>query len=354
MSDDFISGLRGDLVDAVDRYQRRGRASRTRQLLPRVWRPAMAVATIVAGAVAVLFAAGALSPAPTVRPGITTRVQIGGQPQDAVLAGGSLWVTDFGGRVIRVDPRSGKVVERIAVGGHPQAIAAGDGAVWVTSPSLRGGADRSLLSRIDPRTGRVVDRLRVDGYVDALAAGGGGVWLVDRHRGVLERIDPLSGKTTSLVPLTAAGTVAIGGDTLWVVSDDGTVATVDGDSPAARLRGVAIGHGPLDNTLAADADGAWVVGRGDGTLVRIQAGEVVSRIAVAHALGPVATGDGAVWVVSSDGGDYRLARVDPATEKVTATLDAGRSQPAALVATGRNLWLIARDGTASLVRTRED
>jgi hypothetical protein len=350
---DFIDGLRGDLIDAAELHRRRGPVRRTLPLLPPVWRPALAVATAVAGAVGVLFAANSLSPAPAPQPTVALRVQLGGQPEDAVLAGGSLWVTDFEGRVLRVDRTSGEVTGRTAVIGNPRSIAAGADGLWVTSPGLTQGAG-SVVSRIDPASGRVVDRLRVGGHVEAVAAGAGGVWLVDARHRRLVRTDPSSHERTARVPFARAGTVAATESTLWAIGDDGALVAVDGVSLAVhRLRGaVAFGHGPAENTLAADGTGAWVVGRGDGTVLQIEGGQVIARVAVDDALGPIAVGDGVVWVVSGDpdaAGSYRLAQIDPATGEVTGSLDVGRSQPKALVANGGDVWAIAADGTAVLV-----
>jgi hypothetical protein len=355
---DFITGLRGDLVDAADRHRRRGRRRSTP--LRRVWQPALAGATAVAAAIAVLFAADTLSPDVATRPEIAAVVQIGGQPQDAVAAGGSLWVSDFGGRVIRVDPVTGRATARIDVPGNPIGIAAAGGDVWVTSPSTTANGNGSLLSRIDSRTGRVIDRIRVGGYVDAIAAGAGGLWLIDKHRPRLERIDPVSGARTARVPFGRAGALAIGGETtLWALGDEGTVVAVDGGSLAVdRLRGVSDGHGPAENMLAADAEGAWVVARGSGALLRIESGRLVSRTEVPEAAGPVAVGDRAVWVATGDAhtlrGPFRLAHIDPDSGEVTATLDLGRRQPKALLAAGRDVWVIAADGTALLVKPRAD
>ena len=346
---DFISGLRGDLVDAADLHRRR----RVRRTWPAVWRPALAVATAAAAAIGVLFAADTLSPDP-VRPAIAQRAQLGGQPQDAVLAAGSLWVTDFEGRVLRVDPADGRVTARIGVPGHPDAVAAGAGGIWVSSPSLAGDAGSTVVSRIDPVSGRVVDRFRVPGYADAIAAGAGGVWLIDDQGRRLERIDPAGQEVTARVPLRRAGAVVASDARLWAVADDGAVVSVDGGTLAVdRLSGaLAFGHGPAGNTLAPDPPGAWVVGRGDGTVLRIEAGRVTSRVAVDDALGPIAVGDGAVWVVAGDPdlrGSYTLARIDRETGEAGAPVDVGRAQPKALVAVGGDVWVIAGDGSAVLV-----
>ena len=64
---DYITGLRGDLVDAVDRHRRRSRLGTARRrlvVLPRFWRPALAGAAIAASVLAALVAASTLSPSP--------------------------------------------------------------------------------------------------------------------------------------------------------------------------------------------------------------------------------------------------------------------------------------------------
>jgi sugar lactone lactonase YvrE len=342
---DFITGLRGDLVDAADRHRRSGR----RRTLPRVWRPVLATAGAVAAALAVLVAARTLSPPPTVRPAIATTVQLGGQPEDAVAAEGSLWVADFTGRVLRVDPASGRVTGRIAVPGHPQAIAAGPSGVWVASPGL-GEKAQSVVTRIDPHSARVVDRLPVSGHVDAIAVGAGGVWVIDKDRGTLDRI----GDGAARLPFRRAGTLVASAERLWALGHDGTVITVDGDSPAVGrpAPSVAVGHGPAENTIVPDAAGVWIAARGSDEVVRIEGRRIAARFAVPRALGPIAAGDTGVWVVSGDpelrAGTYRLSHVDPETSEV-ASLDLGRGQPNALVASGDDVWAIAADGTAQRI-----
>jgi hypothetical protein len=326
-------------------------------VLPRAWRPVGAVAAGLAAALAVIFAAGTLS-SPPARPEVALRVHLGGQPQDAVMAEGSLWVTDFAGRVVQVDPADGEVVARIRVTGHPLAIAAGDGTVWAVSPAVGGGAAPSVLTRIDPRTSRVIDRIRVRGYVDSIAVGAGGVWVIDKRSGAVERIDPVSHERTAHGTLPRAATlVAGGGASVWVIGGDGTLVSVDDDTVTTRLRGIAVGHGPADNSIAADGDGVWSIGRDSDSVLQVgPTGRVASRVAVTRALGPIAAGGGTVWVVSGDpdrrGATYRLAAVDPDVDTVTSTLAVGRSQPTALVPAGHGVWVIAADGTARLVRRR--
>ena len=358
---DFITGLRADLVDAADREQRRGTVGRVaRPLHPRAWRPAAVVgvtalaACIAATAVALI----ALAPSPQEggRPHVVAEVQVGGQPQDAVVAGGSLWVAEYGGDVVRVDDASRRVVGRVTVGGNPVSVAAGPAGVWVMSTDLVNGADRSHLSRIDPRTGRRVDSVPVGGNASAVAVGAGGVWLFPNNRGGIERIDPDSAVVTARVPFGLGAALAVDGDTLWALAGDGTVIAVDGTSGrvvdrVARAVALPDTESP-ENALAADANGAWAVSN-DGTVLRIAGGRVAQRVTVRSALGPLSLDDGAVWVATGDTTRFRfgLTRIDPEPGKTTATLDLGRHDPKALVPSPNGLWVVASDGTALLVRT---
>jgi outer membrane protein assembly factor BamB len=357
---DFITGLRADLVDAATRQQRRGRVGRAaRPLHPRAWRPAAAVGAmaVAVSIAAVVLAVLALSP-PTQqagRPHVIAEVRVGGQPQDAVLASGSLWVADYGGDVVRIDPTGRRVLDRIPIGGNAVSIAAGAAGVWVMSTDTENGADRSHLSRIDPRTGRRVDRIPVRGTGGVVAVGAGGVWLFPSlHRGGLERIDPASTAVTARASFGTGVALAAAGDTLWALGNDGTVIAIDGGSGRVIYRLPQIAPSPdTPKTLVADATGAWVLSSEDEALVHIVDGRVVQRITVRSALGPLTVADGAVWVATGDTARlrYSLARIDPDTGKTTATLDLGRHQAKALVPSPQGLWVIAGDGTALLIRT---
>ena len=121
---------------------------------------------------------------------------------------------------------------------------------------------------------------------------------------------------------------AVGGDSVWVYNHlDGTVSEIDAGTTEVRQttrrfrRPVDLGllHGPV---LAADEDGAWIVGV-DGNsrpvLTRVLSG---ARGAHDYLLDreprAVAIGVGAVWVLGAGARDYQVLRVDPATGEVTA------------------------------------
>ena len=288
---------------------------------------------------------------------IVAELRLGGQPQDAVLAGGSLWVADFTGEVVRVDPASRRVVARTRVSGDPRAITSGEGGVWVTSTNE--DTDGSLLSRIDPRTGRVVERIPVDGYVTTIANGAGGVWLVDLHRPRLDRIDPSSHALTARIPFPRAAAVTAAGNTLWAHGHDGTVVAVDGDlgedraavarrcvhpgtacaERARRRRGRSLGGEREHRGRAADPGGSGrPADRGGWSRPRTR------RPYRWHGLGASGRSPRGAWPW------YRLSRIDPDRGTITGTIELGNHLPRALVPAGSGVWVIAADGTALLVR----
>src|SRR3954451_8320542 len=133
MTDDFISALQGDLVDAFERYERRSRA---RSLWPRLWRPGalLAADTLVALFAVVVVVARTLEPVPSaLRPHVLAVLPVGGTPVDGTVADGSLWVSDFKGSVVRIDPAAHRVIARIGVPPGLGPIAAEGGSVWLRS-----------------------------------------------------------------------------------------------------------------------------------------------------------------------------------------------------------------------------
>ena len=157
---------------------------------------------------------------------------------EVAFGAGSVWVSsgDYypgpaGGKqpddvVLRVNPRTNRVVDRISVYSS-SGLAFGHGSVWVTSASY------GTLSRIDPQTGEVVAKIEVGrGAVDIAAEErSGAVWVAglylpkdyagraspkyseDRK---LSRVDPATNRVVAEIPIRAgspdggADNVAVG------------------------------------------------------------------------------------------------------------------------------------------------
>lgn len=361
---DYLTELRRDLVDAQGRHGRRGSLGRARRVAhPRAWRPAAALVPVAVAAciAAVVLGAGALrDPEPTAALRVVAVLHLGGQPIDATLAAGSLWVADYSGRVIRVDPARRKLLQRIPLGVQTVSSIAGTTAgVWVATeqePGERGGR----LVRVDPRTGTISARVPLQAWVAVLAANERGVWALDSQHDPVLRIwrSDLAHHTT-LAP-TATDSVgvslAVASDAVWTLARDGTVVRRDPRSGRVVLRlpqvaGASDTSG--DNRLVADAGGAWVINPTQSAIVRIEAGRAVRRIAIAsNTLPTLAHTRGALWIATGDiaRGGYHLARIDTETDEIATTVDLGRHRPNTLVASPDGLWVIADDGTALLVQ----
>jgi hypothetical protein len=286
---------------------------------------------------------------------VVSVVRLGGQLQDAAYAGGSLWVADYNGSVLRVDPAGRRVVERIPVAGNPAVIAADEAAVWVVCEGEGGACDWWLL-RIDPRSGRIVASRSSNTIMTQLAVGAGGVW--GRLYGdTYDRIGHIDSRGTvkGIVRVPGGGSLAAGPASVWSLGHDGTITEVDpatGEILHALRGAVSPHHDTPKYTVAADASGAWVVDSAEGTVLHVVAGHVVRRIPVAPSAGPIAGTDDAVWVATADALGRRngLARIDPERGAVTARVDLGYHIPQAILSVGDTIWVVAGDGTATIVR----
>jgi hypothetical protein len=153
---------------------------------------------------------------------------------------------------------------------------------------------------------------------------------------------------------------AVGGRSVWVYNDvDRTVSEIDAATndvrQTTRASALPVDLGLLTGpVLAADDDGAWLIGvdvRGRSLLTRVLSG---AREAQSYRLDgtprAVAVGDGAVWVLGAGGGEYQVLRVDPATGDVTArTRFPGSSRVSSLEFGLGRIWVVS-SSTAVLYR----
>jgi DNA-binding beta-propeller fold protein YncE len=356
---DFITGLRGDLVEAADRHARRGRLRRSRLRL-RGWRPqallpAIAVAATV---VAVVVAVRALSPPQTAALRVVVELRVGGQPFDAAGLDGSLFVADFGGRVVRVDTRGRRVAGATPVDGDPVSVAVASDRVLVLA-AADGSTPRAQLYTLDRASGRITDTLPLGAAAASEIAvdGSGALWYVpDEHRPAIERLDLTTGRPMVRVPFREAATLVVGGDLVWALGQDGTVIAIDATTAEVvqrlpQVAGTIDVSAPVTNAIAADARGAWVADQRDSRLLRIEAGRVVRRVPLAGEARSVAVAGDELWVGYGDDvrRRYGVARIDPGSGKVLSSFDLGTRDPRALIPEASGVWVVASDGTALLV-----
>jgi len=109
-------------------------------------------------------------------------VPLPGQPGQMLLSKGTLWVAiqpaHWGrpGRLLALDPSSGRVRRTIRLPVSPMRFVAGFGSLWLTGAG--GGGRYSGVLRLDPRSGRVLRIIRgTHPLGSALAATTGGIWI---------------------------------------------------------------------------------------------------------------------------------------------------------------------------------
>jgi DNA-binding SARP family transcriptional activator len=212
---------------------------------------------------------------------------------DIAVGFDSVWVADGNdGTVTRIDPTLNQVQEPITLGKPTLAptpvfyVAVDSHYVWAT----RG----DQLLRIDP-TADKVDRHVTVGTPTGLATGGGSVWVTTQD-GRLLRIDPRSAKPTSRLELpgTALAPTYTRGS-LWLRLGDG-IQQID---PVSLAAGVTVKVPGYPTFLSSGNGALWVVGS-NGRVTRLSlTGQAIASVHVGQGLSAIAAGAGATWVAVS-------------------------------------------------------
>jgi DNA-binding beta-propeller fold protein YncE len=348
---DYVTELRREVVGAHAAHRAGTARTRRRHRGPQLAWVVAAAALIVAAVLVVHFIP---QPQPTSKPRVVKLLRLGGDPADGMLAGGSLWVADFGrSEVVRIDPARRKVIARIPIADGPEHLGAADGNVWASATTSNG---QSVLWRIDRTTNRATGHFDA-GYCMDLAVTPGRVWLARRDEDhSVDVFSSANGRRIARLPIqTPLGLTAAGG-WVWVAAARGTVVRIGERSGRIEHRWPQLAPSNGDggsSSIVADRSGAWVLDSAGGRLLRLEGDEVVRTLRIEETTQPImAKAADGLWVVTSD--DARasgIARIDPRTGKVTARVGLGNHYPRALVPSPEGLWVIAGDGTALLIDT---
>ena len=246
------------------------------------------------------------------------RYSVGGEPRLVVPGTGALYVSDFaGGRVVRVDPSSGKVTHSAAVCAGVQDLQVHAGAVWAAC--MKG----ERLVGLDPVTLRVVGRVPLPGDPDGLTESGGALLVRTVH---------LDGEPE--------GVAAYQGH-LWVVlQKDAALVEVD-PSNGKVLHRYAIGGAP--RLVVPGANALYVSDFAGGRVVRVDpgTGKVTRSAAVCAGVQDLQVHAGAVWGACMK--DERLVGLDPATLRVVGRVPL-KGDPDGLTESGGALLVSLQDG----------
>jgi outer membrane protein assembly factor BamB len=340
-------------------------------------RDRLRIGAAVLGAVAVLAVAGRITspqapaprspqaptttPAPPQHPPLpdrwaTAQIEVGHGGGPLVFGAGSLWVGAWRDRqVVRVDPRSNRVVARFPAGGpNPAGLAVGAGTIWVAHP------DTDEVVRLDPGTGRVVARIKLDPlpfqvaagdrrFLPSLVAVGAGAGWVGTGRGAVARIDAASNRVVAVIKLLRASPagIAVAGGSVWVAAGGDGVARIE--AATNRLLGT-IRLDLYPERVAVGGGALWVGGPTTdpiveiaGAVARIDAATGRVRAVVPTGL-PVglAAAAGGVLVTEPDVVGGALECIDPERLPAAMTLQPALGE---LAVGGGAVWVADRRGS---------
>jgi branched-chain amino acid transport system substrate-binding protein len=185
------------------------------------------------------------------------RIAVGGQRTirdlgpthsvDGVAEGfGAVWVASSADdRLLRVDPRTLRIITAIPIAGRPGArvagplaVALGAGAVWVAD------AISGTVTRVSPSLDALTATIPVGTHPTRIVARADGVWVITQAG--LVRIDPQSYTVTRRVALTGATALALGAGSLWVTTRANSEPRGHAvPRPAAPARPIADGCRPV-------------------------------------------------------------------------------------------------------------
>jgi DNA-binding SARP family transcriptional activator/streptogramin lyase len=246
--------------------------------------------------------------------------------------------------LVKIDPKTNKVVDVIRVGRLPVATALAGDFVWVINT-----AD-STLTRVDTRSGHAQTIGGLNNPTAIAADDKGNVWVTTATYESVIRVNGKTLRPDITVPLHHnAFLPAVGAGSVWVTEPPfnlgapGTLARIN--LTTAKLeRRFTVGIFPV--AVAVGQRAVWVANGADASVSRISLFDgSVQRIPVGLAPGGVVTGFGSVWVTA---GNKSIWRLNPQTRQVEKIIDIGGS-PFGLTAGPNAVWATLPD-TGTVVR----
>jgi len=249
---------------------------------------------------------------------------------DAIAIGhGALWVTDYDANSLtRIDPTTARTTGSVSVGAGPHSIAATEDAIWVANHN-----DDSIM-RIDPTTLTVTASAATAIGPHQILSHGSDLWLVSDASCTIRRIDPASGAPIGEALSFGSVRRSISGrrERLWGVLGQRVEPCTD-----------------LSVSIAAADEGTlYVFERFAGTLRRIGAAPGAKPVSTRAEIGGFLVASGNLWGVDDLDLAGKVYRIDVASGKTLATIEAERVSGTPVIAGGL-IW-VARQRGNSVIR----
>jgi outer membrane protein assembly factor BamB len=338
MRQDFVTRLELELRAAADRQ---ARAAWRPHVRLRWLAPALAVAAVAALAVVLLRPAPEREEAVPAQqqPRLVAQEQLASRGGPVIAASGAAWVSDPAtGDVLRVDPRTRKVVARIPVGsGAALSPGAGD-TLWALS--------FGRLNEIDAGANRVVRRIPVSSRFQNVALAGGALWLAGPDAAA--RVDVARGTVGRSIPTVHKSFQPVGantdGRTIYVLRADGTLLRIDARTGRRLPPVTAQAAGPID---AISGGRLYVALDNAEVALDARTGRILWERELGSQSVNAAAADGAtLWVHATDRATHRdrLWRLDARTGHVIGALTLPAFGAAGMTTVGGQAWVISLEG----------
>jgi streptogramin lyase len=175
----------------------------------------------------------------------------------------AVWlIVDRKSTLVRLDPRSGAVVQRIHVPRGSYNPLYGEGRIWVSR------ADGAEVTVLDAQSGAVTGLVPTGPKPRFLTFGAGAAWTLNQGDGSLTRIDAQTrtARTTALHTPGPGGDIAFGRDLVWTTVAKTPLSIVDAQSGLVRCQWT----GPGGDSLGIGHDAIWLTNYDAGTISRIK------------------------------------------------------------------------------------
>jgi streptogramin lyase len=193
---------------------------------------------------------------------------------------------------------------------------------------------RPALYAVDPTSGAIQRGIELGDRPSAVAVGGGSIWVADGGLGVVERVDPESGRSVQIPVGSDPAGVAFTPSAVWVAnSGDGTVTRI---APSGRPVSFRVGNGP---TGVVSYDNAiWVTLSLDDAVVRVDPTDDHVSMPIPAGADPtaIAAGAGKLWVTNESRG--QVTPIDPQQRRAEAPIPVGAG-PNSIVAGSDDVWV---------------
>src|SRR3954451_4887169 len=163
-----------------------------------------------------LLAAATAAASPTVLSKIP--VAPASAPCAAAAGGRSVWVSEYASPyLLRINPRTNKVVGKTMIGFGSCGLGYGAGSLWGE------GTSSSTISRVSASTGKRVKAIPVGSTPYDATFAYGAAWTTAHGAGQLERIDPATNRISGRWHLDQATGVVAAFDSVWAGGTDGVI-----------------------------------------------------------------------------------------------------------------------------------